>query len=258
MSERQDQDRFQEEVSRDRGGAGQALGPGMGQGPFGLCLSTLEKFLLKRGFTLRETCDRLTGVVWTVCGRADLPGEVRYPSPAYHYNARDRGADLEAALAAAAALLGLAPEVLAAQAAGVALMPPAGFACRLCGSCCTSMPDAFRGRLSYEEVAWWRSLGLYRILRLVGVEERAGHTLYTAWKNPKTGKFFKRCPWLRALPGGGRGCGIYEHRPLKCRSFPITREHAEWSHCRAFEHFPVVPDGGERRGEGREAAAEEG
>lgn len=205
----------------------------------GPSLSLLEKYLLKRGFSVRDVCDPRDNVVWTVCTREDLPGEVRFPKPQYHHVARDRAADCQAALAAAALLLDVSAEVLAAQVAQVAVMPPAGFACRLCGACCETMPDAFRGRVSYEEVAAWRERGLFRILRLVGVEERGGYTLYTAWKNPKNGKHFKRCPWLRSLPGGqGRGCAIYEHRPLKCRSFPHSRDHAERSHCRAFEHLP--------------------
>jgi Fe-S-cluster containining protein len=210
----------------------------------GPSLSLLEKYLLKRGFFVRDVCDPRDNVVWTVCSREGLPGEVRYPNPHYHHLSRDRAADLQAALASASVLLGVPDEALAAQVAQIAVMPPAGFACRLCGVCCESMSDAFRGRVSYEEVAAWREMGLYRILRLVGVEERGGYTLYTAWKNPKNGKHFKRCPWLRRLPGGqGRGCAIYEHRPFKCRSFPYSRDHAERSHCRAFEYLPCDLEG---------------
>ena len=42
------------------------------------------------------------------------------------------------------------------------------------------------------------------------------------------------CPSLVKLEDGGSGCSIYEHRPLQCRAYPITRADLEEADCPGF------------------------
>ncbi|WP_051694473.1 YkgJ family cysteine cluster protein [Desulfohalovibrio reitneri] len=203
--------------------------------PGGFSLSVLEKYLLRRGFAVRDRCLR-DGTVLSIAAHSFL-GEVVYPNPFYHYLERDRAEDTRRAAEEAAVLLDMeAGELRGAALAGYA-RTPAGFACRRCGGCC-SMADAVHGRLTLEEVEYWREAGQERILRLVVPERRASYVLYTAWRNPRTGKHFAGCPWLHRGNGGETTCSIHAHRPLKCRSFPINREHGERGRCAGFHTVP--------------------
>ena len=54
------------------------------------------------------------------------------------------------------------------------------------------------------------------------------------------------CVFLKALPGGKRGCALYEHRPMQCRTWPFwpsnLRSQADWEE--AAEHCPGMRAGG--------------
>lgn len=197
-------------------------------------LSALEKYLLRRGFTLSDGFDAGSRRVVTRAIDPEGRPALNYVHPGYDYHGLDRAAELSRAMAAAGLALGLDPAAMtAAVAAGLSTLPE-GFACRQCGRCCACVRDAFQGRVSREEVDWWRQLGRTDVLRLIARQERPDYVLYAAWVNPKTGEHFKRCPWL-VSDGGHKRCRIHEVRPLKCRSFPLSREHAERLHCKAYE-----------------------
>lgn len=212
-----------------------APGPGSGEPLLELCLSMVEKYLIRHGWSVRD--------LWQpgkaeVLAQAQAPGgacELRYPKPTVLVPGQDRQAALAQLMAGLAPFEGSTPEAMAVKVMAGFSLPPQGYSCRMCGQCCTRFRDAWQGLISVEEVEGWRRLGLTRILRLVSEERREGRILYKAWVNPKTGEYFKRCPWLRKMEGGV-GCAIHLHKPLKCRTFPYTREQAEYSGCHAFDH----------------------
>jgi Fe-S-cluster containining protein len=209
-----------------------------------LSLSALEKYLLRRGLVLTDGYDAASRrVITRACDSQGRPA-LAYVHPAYDYHGLDRGAQLAGALAAAGEALGMSPQAVAEAVAADFAAQPEGFACRRCAACCTGLRDAYQGRVSREEVDWWRLLGREDVLRFVSLQERPDYVLYAAWVNPKTGGHFKRCPWLRT-EGGRKVCHIHEVRPLKCRSFPLSREQAERLHCPAFEEqaemTPALP-----------------
>lgn len=215
-----------------------------------LSLSVLEKHLLRLGFALRDECDPRTSVVTTVAtGPDEQPGQLRYPKPTYLFHGRDRAADTTALLADMAALLGEPPSVVAARALDGLATPLAGFACVQCGRCCTRVRDAFQGRVSPEEVDAWASLNLFRILRLVdrvdrpGPKGAPGYSFYRAWVDPRTGRPFRSCPWLRHDAQGRATCRIQVHKPLKCRAFPTSADHADHAGCPGMAQQPPPAPG---------------
>lgn len=204
-------------------------------GQNGLCLSTVEKWLLRRGWRVSDSFDQSENRVLT---RAEgLGGQsLVYPKPTHARPFEDRAARIREALDALSGILGLARVELENRIRDEYDQSPEGFACRLCGQCCARLGDAHRGLVSVEEVELWRSLGRTDILRLLAREEKPGLLLYVAWKNPKTGRHFKRCPFVVKVPGEPKHvCRIHEARPLKCRAFPFSREQAEYAHCPGFE-----------------------
>jgi Fe-S-cluster containining protein len=203
-------------------------------GPEGLCLSLVEKWLLRQGWQVSDFFDRAEN---RVLSRAQGPGGLAlvYPKPTHAKPGEDRAARLAAALQELAGLLGLDQGGLAERIRAEYDQAPPGFVCRLCGQCCGRLGDAHRGLVSVEEVELWRALGRADILRLVAVEEKPGLTRYVAWKNPKTGRHFKRCPWVVKVPGEPKYvCRIHAVKPLKCRAFPLSRGQAEYAHCPGF------------------------
>lgn len=196
-------------------------------------LSLFEKHLLKLGFTVTDRFEPLLGRVFTVAEHERTGERLTYPHPKYVYAGVDRAAELAETLAAFAALRGQGVEALTEAMRQSLGAFPAGYACRACGACC-SLRDAFQGSLAPEEVEAWRRAGREDILRLVVPREKDGCLLWRAWVNPKTGEYFKRCPWFARLPelGEGRyGCRIHDVKPLKCRAFPLNRRQAERIPC---------------------------
>ncbi|MGE4299329.1 MAG: YkgJ family cysteine cluster protein [Desulfovibrionaceae bacterium] len=207
----------------------------------GPTLSGVEKFLLKRGWSVQDRSDPRSGAVESIATDPASGESVLYPHPAYHYDGQDRDADMRRMVAEAAPVLGMDPDLLALQAANVLLLPHPGFTCRSCGHCCTRFRDAYQGRVTVEEVAAWERLGLTRITRFVQRVERRGYALYQAWVHPKTGEYLARCPWLARTRDGRALCRIHPVRPYKCRSFPLFAEQAERIGCKGFEPLPVNP-----------------
>ncbi len=208
--------------------------PGTGEPLLGLCLSMVEKYLIRQGWSVRDLWLPGKTEVWTAAQRPEGDCALRYPKPTLLTPGQDRSAALAELMDRLALLEGLNFEALSLKVMAEFSRPPLGYNCRMCGQCCTRFRDAWQGLVSVEEVEGWRRMGLASILRLVSEEKREGRVYYKAWVNPKTGEYFKRCPWLRRMEGG-MGCAIHLHKPLKCRTFPYTREQAEYSGCRAFD-----------------------
>ncbi len=194
-------------------------------------LSTLEKYLLRQGWTVRDLCEPFTGRVITVAERQEDGARLAYQNHAYHYHGQDREQELRRALADLGRIKNTPPEALALEITSTFAMPPLGYNCIQCGDCCERFRDAFQGRVSCEEVEAWQRLGLRNVLRFVQVLERPGYRLYKAWVHPRNGEYLNRCPWLARERNGKRLCRIHAYRPLKCRSFPLGRAQAERAHC---------------------------
>jgi Fe-S-cluster containining protein len=207
-----------------------------------LSLSLVEKYLLRLGWTVSDTCNLKTDLITTVASAGESGPVLSYAKPTYSFAGRDRKEDLNRLILQLSLLEGVSPEMEAQRIRQETAVVPEGYSCGRCGRCCTQMRDAFQGVVSEEEVEYWRSLGLTRILRLIEREERKGYTIYTAWKNPKTHEFFRRCPWYRKVHGElNYSCAIHEHKPIKCKSFPLSRLHAEYAGCIGFrEQLPPL------------------
>jgi len=197
-----------------------------------LCVSAVEKVLLRQGLLVEDWHDQEARVQMS---RVADPGSgfvLDYVKPAYWYPGRDRAGELEQVLERVAAFWGLGVAAARDRVRCELAEPPAGFACLRCGDCCGRLGDAFRGRVSVEEVAWWRELGLTWLLRFVAEEKRPGYSFFRAWVHPRTREYLSRCPWLRpAGAGSPAACRIHQVRPLKCRAFPLSLEHAQHARC---------------------------
>lgn len=196
-------------------------------------LSLFEKHLLKLGFTVTDRYEPLLGRVFTLAEHDRTGERLTYPHPKYVYADADRAAELAETLAAFAGARGQNAEELVAAMRQSLHAVPDGYACRACGACC-SLRDAFQSTLAPEEVEAWRRAGRADILRFVAPHEKDGCLSWRAWVNPKTGAYFRRCPWFARLPelGEGRyGCRIHDVKPLKCRAFPLNRRQAERIPC---------------------------
>jgi Fe-S-cluster containining protein len=200
-----------------------------------LSLSAVEKYLLRHGWTVSDTCDPKTDLIMTTATSPNLGSTLSYPKPSFSFLGRNRKEELDGILRLLSIMEGVSPETETLRIRMEMACSPTDHSCIRCGKCCT-MRDAFQGVVSEEEVAYWRSRGLTGILNLVQRTERKGYTIHTAWRNPRTGEYFRRCPWIRKVPGQVlHSCAIHEHRPLKCRSFPLSRMHGEYSGCPGFQ-----------------------
>ena len=60
--------------------------------------------------------------------------------------------------------------------------------------------------------------------------------VYDIWISPRTEDDVARCPWLRKLPGKEKYiCRIHDVKPVHCRRYPQSREHAEETGCKGLE-----------------------
>jgi Fe-S-cluster containining protein len=197
-----------------------------------LCVSAVEKVLLKRGFVVADWFDNTAGAQMTRAADPFTRFAVHYVKPAYWYPAHDRAEELDRVLFRLAAHWGMRPEQAAETVRRELATPPEEFSCVRCGDCCSRFGDAYRGRVTVEEVDWWRELELDWLLRFVRQEKRLGYSFFRAWVHPKTGEYLNRCPWLRPARGNQpAGCRIHPVRPLKCRAFPLNLEHAQRAGC---------------------------
>ncbi|WP_051261418.1 YkgJ family cysteine cluster protein [Desulfovibrio inopinatus] len=207
-----------------------------------MSLSVLEKFMLKMGFQVGDIVDRTSGRI--TC-RATAPNgwSVDYPSPLYVYPEMDRRAETRALFERLAAWLGETNlEALTTSIITTCITSIEGFVCKNCGRCCTKVIDAYQGRVSPEELAEWIALGNKRVFRLVQKLDRPDYSLYRAFVNPKTQRYFPRCPFYGKTREGLMGCRIHAHKPLKCRAYPYNRLAAEYAGCRGFEHLELEAD----------------
>jgi Fe-S-cluster containining protein len=207
----------------------------------GLTLALAEKYLLKHGWRVRDLYDEETRVFFTYAEREDEENApvLRYPKPTYHYPTLDPKPYLDVLLDALARYEACDRAALETRVRAVLDEFPEGYSCRVCGHCCRALRDAHQGRVSAQEVAVWRAMGLDKLLSFVKEERGQGYIYYTAWVHPKTGKFFRKCPWLYKVDGEPRHlCRIHEVKPLKCRAFPLWREQAERAHCPGFDPAP--------------------
>lgn len=207
----------------------------------GLTLALVEKYLLKHGWRVRDLYDHETRIFFTHAEREDEPSapSLRYPKPTYHYAQLDLAPFLDTLLDALAQYESSDRATLEARVLRVLDESPPGYSCKVCGHCCRALRDAHQGRVSAEEVAVWRAMGLNKLLAFVKEEQGQGYSYFTAWVHPKTGKHFKKCPWLYKVDGAPRYiCRIHEVKPLKCRAFPLWREQAERAHCPGFDPAP--------------------
>ncbi|MEW5723983.1 MAG: YkgJ family cysteine cluster protein [Thermodesulfobacteriota bacterium] len=197
--------------------------------------SLIEKYLLKRGMTLRDRWDPRQNKIMTLAVDEETGRCLAYPKSTFAYKDQDRAGLVARLLAELGDLEGLTAREAEARVFEEALRPPEGFSCQRCGRCCR-LGDSCLGLVSVDEVEKWQALGLSQILKLVVRVERPDYLLYVAWKNPKTGRFLPRCPWFRKERGEDRGrCLIHDYSPLKCRAFPFSREQAERAGCPGFE-----------------------
>jgi uncharacterized protein len=98
--------------------------------------------------------------------------------------------------------------------------------CNSCGKCCET---AGNGGLSAtpEEIDYWETY------RPDIAEYVDGNRI---WVNPKTGKYFARCPFLKRTPDGKKTtCDIYEDRPEDCRHYPVDIPQMIEDECEMLE-----------------------
>ncbi len=115
-------------------------------------------------------------------------------------------------------------------------MPPKGFSCKQCGSCCF-LSDAFSSTVDEEDVLMWEALGREDILEWVAtIPVGEGHAVYDIWISPKTGEDTVRCPWLRKLPNRDKYiCRIHDVKPRMCQEYPKSVKHAQETGCKGFD-----------------------
>jgi len=115
-------------------------------------------------------------------------------------------------------------------------MPPEDFKCKQCGSCCLNLTGAFCNSASEDDVHRWAEDGRNDILEWVVPIVLEGEQIYDIWISPRTGDDVERCPWLRKLPGKDEYiCRIQDTKPVHCRMYPQSREHAEETGCPGFD-----------------------
>jgi Fe-S-cluster containining protein len=115
-------------------------------------------------------------------------------------------------------------------------MPPKDFECKQCGNCCLNLTDAICTCVSEEDVQRWHAGEREDILEWV-VPIGLGHLcVHDIWISPRTGDSVSRCPWLRKVRGKDTYiCRIQDTKPEHCRTYPLSRKHAEETGCRGFE-----------------------
>ena len=105
------------------------------------------------------------------------------------------------------------------------------FVCRRCGHCCRTLN--YRDGCSLADYRRWQAEGRTEILAWVGTVKRRGEVVACRiWMEPGTNRYAETCPWLKQVDASGRCvCTIHEVRPMICRTYPGTRQHARLTEC---------------------------
>jgi len=110
-------------------------------------------------------------------------------------------------------------------------MPPKGFSCTQCGSCCLYL-NAYYTCATDEDIALWIANERDDILEWV---DEIVPGIYDIWISPRTGDGVGRCPWLRKLPRQERYiCRIQGVKPGICKNYPLSEQHAKETGCPGF------------------------
>ena len=90
------------------------------------------------------------------------------------------------------------------------------FECRACGRCCSG-PD--------EGYVWLTSEEIATISAHLGMTEKAFKARYCYRVGPRYSLIeqepSKDCVFLEPRNGAGKGCRIYQVRPMQCRTWPF-------------------------------------
>lgn len=98
------------------------------------------------------------------------------------------------------------------------------FTCTQCGNCCTgSSGFVWIGDEELTRLA--EHLGLSREVTVRRHCRTINGKLSLKERKTDAGKF--DCIFLTGIPGGIRGCGVYEARPLQCRTWPFWPENID-------------------------------
>ncbi|MEM8874378.1 MAG: YkgJ family cysteine cluster protein [Planctomycetota bacterium] len=98
------------------------------------------------------------------------------------------------------------------------------FTCTQCGNCCTG-PSGFVWISDEEVTRLAEHLGLSREVTVRKYCRTINGKLSLKERKVGFGKY--DCIFLTGEPGGKRGCGIYEARPLQCRTWPFWPENID-------------------------------
>ena len=117
------------------------------------------------------------------------------------------------------------------------------FTCSMCGNCCSGPSGTVRF-VDAEVDDMAKALNMSRIDFLDKYTDRRYGFLSLKEIRLADGTF--DCVFLKALPGGKRGCEIYMARPTQCRTWPFwhsnLQSEAAWEY--AAESCPGMQQGG--------------
>jgi len=104
-----------------------------------------------------------------------------------------------------------------------------GFACTSCGKCC--LEGAGQLPVVEADIALWQDHAPH-VLEYVTIEGTDGQRT----GQMSSGKGSTRCQWIKKYPGRKQYyCRIYQWRPLVCRRYPTSLQHAHLTDCPGFE-----------------------
>ncbi|MCF8069136.1 MAG: YkgJ family cysteine cluster protein [Desulfobacterales bacterium] len=103
--------------------------------------------------------------------------------------------------------------------------------CRQCGSCCINL--IYHKDCTEKDYNRWIAMGRFDILERVKLVQYGSKIIgYRIWFNPKTGRLFSKCPWLKKDDSKNHySCTIHDVKPEICRQYPLTGKHAEMTGC---------------------------
>jgi len=122
------------------------------------------------------------------------------------------------------------------------------FSCTVCGDCCSG-EQGYVWFSEDEAQAMADKVGMtkFDFMRTYAEKAEGKWTL----KNVRNAEGEYDCVFLKPLPGGKRGCGLYEVRPQQCRTWPfwsgVLRSKKSWE--RVAKRCPGMTNG--NSGEGR-------